>query len=203
VIIDQSSQFKKLLENTNVVCRSCGFGQIILSPGQFSLGTQGHHVKWFNCLKCSQLNFDLYKGITSGRVPAIFTFHTVVSFPTASRPFVLPATLPGNIASDYREASKLLSVSAAASAAFSRRCLQTILKNKGYTKSKLTAEILDVQPGEAEWCLEIIEDLIEHYFIRPAAEQAKIDSLNAKLAAAGKPEIKTPPAATKPAADDA
>lgn len=245
VISDQSAQFKQLLENRNVVCRSCGFGQIA-TGGEFSLGTQGHHVKWFNCLKCTQLNFDLYKGTIRGRAPSIFTFVTVMSFPSASRPFVLPATLPGNIASDYREAAKLVGVSPAASAAFSRRCLQTILKNQGYTKSKLvhqidgvlketnpakvvphyittrldavrnfgnfsahetenraTAEILDVEPGEAEWCMEILEDLIEHYFVRPAAEQAKIDSLNAKLAAAGKPEIKTPPAATMPAEDEA
>jgi hypothetical protein len=245
VISDQSTQFKKLLENSNVVCQRCGFGQIA-RIGEFSLGAQGHHVKWFNCLKCTQLNFDLYKGTTGGRVPSIFTFVTVLSFPSASRPFVLPTTLPGNIASDYREAAKLLAVSPPASAAFSRRCLQTILKNQGYAKSKLvhqiddvlketnpakvvphymttrldavrnfgnfsahetedraTAEILDVQPGEAEWCLEIIEDLIEHYFVRPAAEQAKIDSLNAKLAGAGKPEIKTPSAATRPDEGDA
>jgi hypothetical protein len=70
-------------------------------------------------------------------------------------------------------------------------------------EDKATAEILDVEPGEAEWCLEIIEDLIEHYFVRPAAEQAKIVSLNAKLAAAGKPEIKTPATATRPAEDNA
>jgi hypothetical protein len=209
------------------------------------LARLGHHVKWFNCLKCMELNFDLYRGRTIGQ-PKVFTFVTVLSFPDSSRIFVLPEALPENIANDYKQASKLLSVSAAASAAFSRRCLQTILKSRGYTKSKLgnqvedllketnpakvvphyittrldavrnfgtfsvheiedraTAEILDVEPGEAEWCLEILEDLIEHYFVRPAAEQAKIDSLNAKLAAAGKPEIKTHPAATKPAEDDA
>jgi hypothetical protein len=86
----------------------------------------------------SELEFTL------GKACRIFTFVTVLSFPSASRPFVLPATLPGNIASDYREASKLLGVSAAASDAFSRRCLQTILKKQGYVKSKLVHQIDDV-----------------------------------------------------------
>jgi hypothetical protein len=56
-----------------------------------------------------------------------------------------------------------------------------------------TAEIIAVEPGEAEWCIEIMEDLFDHYFARPSAELAKIESINAKLKAAGKPEMKTPP----------
>jgi hypothetical protein len=131
VISDQTAQFKILLENTNVVCRKCGFGQLG-KIDNFPLGLQGHHVKWFNCLKCSELNFDLYKGTKGGRPLSIFTFVTVMSFPTASRAFSLPAALPSNIASDYREAAKLLGVSPSASAAFARRCLQTILKKQGY-----------------------------------------------------------------------
>jgi hypothetical protein len=186
-------------------------------------------------LKCEVLNFELFKGTKHGRPLNTFTFGIILSFPAKVRPFALPERLPDNIASDYQEASKLLAVSPTASAAFARRCLQTILTNQKYTRSKLvqqiedllkeinpakivphyittrldavrnfgnfsahemqdkaTAEILDVQPGEAEWCLEILEDLIEHYFVRPAAEKAKIDALNERLRGAGKPEIKTP-----------
>jgi hypothetical protein len=53
--------------------------------------------------------------------------------------------------------------------------------------------LIEVEPGEAEWCLEILEDLIEHYYIRPDQEQAKADAINEKLKAAGKPPIKRPP----------
>ena len=244
VITDQTTEFKRLLANANVVCRKCRFRQLA-QIADFSFGTGGHYIKHFNCLNCGQLNFDLFKGTRWTGLPSpAFNFVTVMSFPQAARPFVLPEALPDNIASDYREAADLLAVSPAASAAFSRRCLQTILKHQDYKKSKLvsqiddllketnpakvvphyittrldvrhfgnfsvheiedraTAEILDVEPGEAEWCLEIIEDLIEHYFVRPAAEQAKIDNLNAKLAGAGKPEIKTPPVAAKTSSDD-
>ena len=31
-----------------------------------------------------------------------------------------------------------------------------------------TGEIVPVEPGEAEWCLEVIEMLFEFYFVRPA-----------------------------------
>ena len=143
VISAQTTQFERLLKNTNVVCRKCGFGQVG-QIGNFPLGTQGHYVKWFNCLKCVQLNFDLYKGTKQGHQLTIFTFATVLSFPEPSRIFILPQVLPENIANDYREAAKLLSVSAAASAAFSRRCLQTILKSQGYTKSKLVHQVDDL-----------------------------------------------------------
>jgi hypothetical protein len=57
-------------------------------------------------------------------------------------------------------------------------------------KSKSTGEIVPVQPGEAEWNLEVLEDLLDFYFVRPAIRQAKIDALNAKLKDAGKPEMK-------------
>jgi hypothetical protein len=93
VISDQTTQFKILLENNNVVCRKCRFGQLG-KIGNFPLGTQGHHVKWFNCLKCETLNFDLFKGTTSSKPIKIFTFTTVLSFPTASRAFALPESLP-------------------------------------------------------------------------------------------------------------
>lgn len=135
---------------------------------------------------------------------------------------------------DYVEACATLQVSAKSSAAMSRRCLQAVLRDQGYSakdlavqikalleetdankmlprylrdsvdairnlgnfaahriNDKTTLQILDVEVGEAEWCLELIEQLFEHYFERPVAEQAKRDALNAKLIAAGKPQAKT------------
>jgi hypothetical protein len=55
---------------------------------------------------------------------------------------------------------------------------------------KTTLQVIDVEPHEAEWCLETIEELFDHFYVGPAAAQAKKAALNAKLAAGGKPPAK-------------
>jgi hypothetical protein len=57
-------------------------------------------------------------------------------------------------------------------------------------KSKSSGEIVDVEAGEAEWLLETLEGLFDFYFVQPADLQKKRDALNAKLTAAGKPQLK-------------
>jgi hypothetical protein len=57
-------------------------------------------------------------------------------------------------------------------------------------KSQHTGEIVDVEPGEAEWSLDVLEDLFDFYFVRPARIKEKKDALNKKLKEAGKPEMK-------------
>lgn len=59
-------------------------------------------------------------------------------------------------------------------------------------KSQNTGEIVDVEPGEAEWSLDVLEGLFDFYFVLPAVLQKKRGDLNAKLAAAGKPPLKSP-----------
>lgn len=54
------------------------------------------------------------------------------------------------------------------------------------TKSKHTGEIVPVEPGEAEWNLDVIESLFDYYYVQPAALQKKREALNAKLQQAGK-----------------
>lgn len=135
-----------------------------------------------------------------------------------------------NVANDFREAALVLPLSAKASAALSRRCLQAVLHSKGKTKSKdlarqieevidklppeiadtvdavrnfgnfaahpiksqSTGEILDVEPGEAEWLLDLLETLFEHYYVAPVRAAARMAALNKKLTDAGKPTLKTP-----------
>ena len=130
---------------------------------------------------------------------------------------------------DYREACAVLSISAKASAALSRRILQTVLKEQGYDRANLATQIedvleeqdlrkalpsavhttvdairnfgnfsahpitdktslqvIDVEPEEAEWCLDIIRDLFDHYYVKPALAYKKKAELDAKLQAAGK-----------------
>ncbi len=57
-------------------------------------------------------------------------------------------------------------------------------------KSTSTGEIFEVEPGEAEWTIDVIESLFDYYFVQPATLQKKKDALNAKLKAAGKKEMK-------------
>ena len=142
-------------------------------------------------------------------------------------------SVPQHIAQDYLEACNVLPISAKASAALARRCLQNILNYFGYKEKdlakqvdalldeadpkkglplglhqtvdairnfgnfsahpideKTTLQVIDVEPEEAEWCLEILEELFEHFYERPAVAAAKKAALDAKLAAAGKPPSK-------------
>lgn len=57
-------------------------------------------------------------------------------------------------------------------------------------KSSSSGEIIDVEPGEAEWCLDVLEMLFDFYFVRPEVIKNKRDELNKKLTEAGKPPMK-------------
>jgi len=57
-------------------------------------------------------------------------------------------------------------------------------------KSKATGEIIEVEPGEAEWNLNILEQLFDFYFVQPEISRKKRESLNKKLEDAGKPQMK-------------
>lgn len=134
------------------------------------------------------------------------------------------------VVSDYTESALVLSDSAKASAALSRRSLQHILREKAGVKkadlsaeiqqvldsgklpseiaenldavrnignfaahpikSSSTGEIIDIEPHEAEWNLEVLEQLIDFYYVRPAVAKKKRDELNIKLVEAGKPPIR-------------
>ena len=56
-------------------------------------------------------------------------------------------------------------------------------------KSTTTGVILDVEPGEAEWNLDVLESLFDFYFVQPALTAKRKADLNAKLKEAGKPLI--------------
>ena len=119
------------------------------------------------------------------------------------------------IAEDYREAASVLEISPKASAALSRRCLQSVLKEKAGasqrnlveqikstieklpsylgdqldairnignfaahpTKSQGTGEIVSVEPGEAEWNLDVLDLLFDFYYVQPRAAKARRDAL--------------------------
>ncbi len=57
-------------------------------------------------------------------------------------------------------------------------------------KSTSSGEIVEVEPGEAEWSLDVLESLFDFYFVMPAETKKKRDALNKKLTDAGKPPLK-------------
>jgi len=149
-------------------------------------------------------------------------------YPTVGYRQALPYDLPSTIRNDYEEAALVLADSEKASAALSRRCLQTLLRETaksksrdladqidevlptlpGYLqrqldavrnignfgthpiKSKSTGEIVDVEAGEAEWNLDVLDLLFDFYYEQPRIAQQKRDALDKKLAETGKPPMK-------------
>jgi phage terminase large subunit GpA-like protein len=55
---------------------------------------------------------------------------------------------------------------------------------------RTTLQIVAVDPGEAEWSVEILDEMFDHYYVKPAQVLARKAALDAKLAAAGKPPSK-------------
>lgn len=58
-------------------------------------------------------------------------------------------------------------------------------------KSEKTTEIVNVEDGEAEWCLDVLEGLFDFCFVQPVRLEEKRKKLNEKLRDAGRPELKT------------
>jgi hypothetical protein len=53
-----------------------------------------------------------------------------------------------------------------------------------------SGEIIDVEEGETEWILDVLEQLFDFYYVQPAITKAKKTALDAKLQSAGKPASK-------------
>ncbi|MGD0613769.1 MAG: DUF4145 domain-containing protein [Anaerolineales bacterium] len=142
----------------------------------------------------------------------------------------LSEDIPDKYKEDFIEALTLVNQSPKASAALSRRLLQSLLtevaKINGGPLSKQieefcsrkdipsiiaesvdairqvgnfaahpmkdnsTGEIMQVEPGEAEWSLDVLRGLFDYLFIQPARLKRRKDDLNNKLQALGKPTLK-------------
>lgn len=58
-------------------------------------------------------------------------------------------------------------------------------------KSKSTGELVEVEPGEAEWLLDTLESLFDFFFVQPIELERRREALNVKLKEAGKPPLKS------------
>jgi hypothetical protein len=57
-------------------------------------------------------------------------------------------------------------------------------------KSKNSGEVLPVEPGEAEWNLDVLDALFDFLFVQPDKIAQRKAAPNQKLQAAGKPPLK-------------
>lgn len=194
--------------------------------------------RWFarvaSCASCSKEIVDLTISPQNEDTNPSLVFiiphdYWMTVYPRNAIRGTIPVEVPIYIAEDYREASEILSISPKASAALSRRCLQTVLREKGYKAKDLyqeiekllnetdaskaipeslrttidgirhfgnfsahpvtditTLQVIPVEPHEAEWCLDILDEVFEHFYVRPERARARKAELDAKLKAAGK-----------------
>jgi hypothetical protein len=177
------------------------------------------------CSACEKFVFDLMGESAGGEAGEWRIWPRA-----ASRP--IPPEVPEPYAGNFREACLVLPDSTNASAAISRRCLQSLLVNEGEakkgrledqikevvaskqlrpqladnlhyvrkvgnlaaheTKNKHTGEVVDATQEEAEWLIEVIEGMFDHYFVEPRREQDRREKFDARIA-----EAKGQPAASK------
>jgi hypothetical protein len=57
------------------------------------------------------------------------------------------------------------------------------------TKNERTGEIVDIEPGEADWNLDTLDALFDFYYVQPAKMEQRKRNLNEKLRAAGKESL--------------
>ena len=57
-------------------------------------------------------------------------------------------------------------------------------------KSNHAGEIVDVEDDEAEWLIEVLEELFEHVYTIPVGPASRREALNKKLNDLGKPPRK-------------
>lgn len=201
-------------------------GQVLAHPVGWTASSQ-------RCPECHNVIVYLQKRNIPSHNPQLHIFAWPVEMQFLAYPRSGSRPIPSEVLSPYRddfsEACKVLSDSPKASAALSRRCLQSILRDKAGTKKKdladqideviqsgkvpphiqgeldavrvignfaahttkstATGEIIDVEPGEAEWNLDVLESLFEFYFVQPGLTASRKAALNVKLKAAGKPEL--------------
>lgn len=183
---------------------------------------EAHYLYVAKCVACGRAVISLS---SAAKLPAGDTvpLRTMLVHPFAAARSPLPDNLPKYIADDYLEATAVLNISPKSSAALSRRCLQAVLRENGFTQSNLskqidqvlpvlpaylakdldvirhlgnfaahpaksttTGEIVDVEPGEAEWNLDVLDLLFDFFYVQPILAQQRRDAINNKLIESGK-----------------
>jgi hypothetical protein len=69
---------------------------------------------------------------------------------------------------------------------------RSLAKSKN-PKSANTGQVVEVEPGEAEFLLDVLEGAFDFWFVQPARAEAQRAAVNAKLREAGKSELEESP----------
>jgi hypothetical protein len=59
-------------------------------------------------------------------------------------------------------------------------------------KDQTTEQIVDVEPGEAEWTLDVIDGMFDYFIVGPARDRARRAAVDEKLRATGRKPIRPP-----------
>lgn len=199
--------------------------------------TYGYQVRIIFCPECKRLIVVLdegsYHAFFEGgyiREERIWDVQKeIVIYPPLSLHYQIPEEVPVQYHVDLKEADMLLDISPNASAALSRRCLQSILHHELQIKkpnldqeiqeyldtvrpptqisalidgirqignmsahawkNKVTGEIIDVDPEEAQLCLSVLFLILDYHFVQPKRSRKILEQTNVKLEAAGKKPI--------------
>jgi hypothetical protein len=57
-------------------------------------------------------------------------------------------------------------------------------------KQQSTGLVVDVEPEEANWNLDVLEELFDFYYVQPKRAEEKRKKLDEKLKGSGKPPMK-------------
>ncbi len=190
----------------------------------------GHSVysKIQSCPSCKRLIVEISKCSWNGQSWILISTNLVYPKSSARKP---PSPeVPISYRNDYLEACLVVNDSPQASAALTRRLLQSLLHDQAKikeknldqeiqrfidspttpshlaeavdairvngnfaahpVKSQSTGEICKVEPHEAEWNLDVVDELFDFFFVSPARLKSKRMQLNQKLAKTGKPQLK-------------
>jgi hypothetical protein len=179
-------------------------------------------IHYFECPNCSHLvvlSMVQRKSATKPDIRHVWPYSPLR---------LVPSEVPENLKTDYLEAVEVLPISAKASAALSRRCLQTVLTEAGGAKAKelsrqidevlprlpshlaeivdavravgnfaahpiksqSSGQVVEVEPGEAECNLDVLDGLFDFYYVQPAKTKQRRAALDQKLKEVGKPPLK-------------
>ena len=217
----------RFLPENKVTCPHCGVAVKLVAAETFNVSA----ANGLSIPDAFRVDHAVPTLLLLSRCPAcdrsiIQAVHHGVEFFVAPRvPFrrALHGDVPAPLREDFNQALLVLHDSPMASAALSRRCLQTLLALQGAKtkdlidqiaeiepqlpsyvqssmdhirqlgnisahakQSKATGEIVSVEPGEADWMLQLLEDLFDHFYTKPSEAKAKKAALDAKFADAGK-----------------
>ena len=185
------------------------------------------------CPECHKPSIKLLNKTSTG-VPVVDALSELFStaqwvFPRSRVRKNIPDEVPDDLRRDYFEANDVLLISPRSSATLSRRIMESILRQQGYSQNKLidqieavrnesvpdkklptallrmidavrlfgnfsahsmtsmkTLQIIDVESGEADVCLYVIEGMFEHYYVRPSVEARNLEVVNEKLKEVGR-----------------